>query len=292
LKAFKKGDILMKNMLERIITEKDILKELQHPFLVRLRYSFQGHKKIYMAMDLCQGGDMANYLFKNKKLDEESAKFYAAEVILALQYIHEELDIIHRDIKPENIMFGSDGHLKLTDFGLAKSAHRTFSLCGTPEYVAPEIISGGGYGSEVDWWSLGCLLFEMVAGGSPFYKPHRSQLPLEILHAQPTIPDTFSPDLKDLILNLLAKDPKVRLGANGAQEIKAHSFFNNIDWDKMLKKENTPPFIPVLSGPEDVSYFHKTYDCVSSKGSPTGKQDRLKSSQTFQGITYLEDPFG
>jgi len=184
LKTFKKGDILMKNMMQRVLTEKDILKELKHPFLVRLRYSFQGNKKVYMVMDFCQGGDLASYLQRHKKLDESATRFYAAEVILALQYIHEELEIIHRDIKPENVMFSADGHIKLTDFGLAKSTQKTYSLCGTPEYVAPEIILGGGYGTEVDWWSLGCLLYQMVAGCTPFSKSTLSQLPLDILHVR------------------------------------------------------------------------------------------------------------
>jgi len=291
LKCFKKEDILMKNMLSRVFSEKDILKELKHPFLVRLRYSFQGTKKVYMAMDFCQGGDFAMHLRDRKKISEEDARFYASELVLGIQYLHEKLDVIHRDIKPENIMFGSDGHIKLTDFGLAKATQKAFSLCGTPEYVAPEIIIGDGYGKEVDWWTLGCFLYEVVVGKSPFYSDRRENMPMDIVEKTPEFPNTMSRELKDLILKLLAKEPERRLGHKGAEEVKSHSFFKGIHWEDVLKKRLRPPFVPTLTSQKDVRYFRDVADCSETPGeSHNNENERTKkgNSTDFTAFSYVE----
>lgn len=164
-----------------LIAEKRVLQISRHPFVVRLRYSFQSETTLYLVMDFCSGGELFTQLRKRGKFTEQMSRFYAAEVLLALEYLHDKLGIIYRDLKPENILLDTKGHVKLTDFGLSKENKRTNSFCGTPEYLAPEILLGQGHDSAVDWWSFGCLIYELLAGLPPFSSRNKTQLYYDIL---------------------------------------------------------------------------------------------------------------
>jgi len=242
LKAMKKKDLVQKNFLQSFLNEKKIMKELEHPYVVNLRFSFQSETKAYLVTDYCSGGDLSHWIKKKGRFDENIVRFYAAEIILALQYLHEKLNIIHRDIKPENILITYDGHIKITDFGLSKTCVNTVTLCGTPDYLAPEVILGRPYGPVIDYWSLGCLMFRMLTGHSTFGIGRRKdKLIQSILKDDVKIPEEFSAELKDLLIGLLSKDPRTRLGYRGAEEIKKHAFFKDIDWQAISRKETLSP---------------------------------------------------
>jgi len=259
LKTLKKEEVLSRGHIENALTEKNILQKADHPFVIRLRYSFQTESILYFVMDYCPGGELFMQLKKRGRFNEDTVQFYAAEVVLALQYLHDTLNIIYRDLKPENILLDSSGHIKITDFGLSKSSERANSFCGTPEYLAPEILLGKGHNRSVDWWSLGCLIYEMSAGYPPFSNKVRDQLYRDILKKQVTMPNYFSESVKDLLSKLLVRDPNQRLGAKGAEEIKAHPFFQNINWDDLKNLKIKPPIIPTLTRPDDLRNFDKEY---------------------------------
>jgi len=244
LKTLKKADVLKKNHINSVKIEKEVLQKADHPFIVKLKYSFQDHTTLYFVMEYCPGGELFKHLRRKGKFDEDSVRFYAAEVILAVQYLHENLNVIYRDLKPENVLLDVNGHIKLTDFGLSKEGEKTYSFCGTPEYLAPEILAGKGHGKEVDWWTLGCLMYEMACGYPPFSDKVKTKMYNNIAQNKYTMPMFLSEGLRDLIQKLLVKDPTKRLGANGAQEIMNHEFFKKIDWDEVETMQTKPPIIP------------------------------------------------
>jgi protein kinase A len=199
-----------------------------------------------------------------KKFPENQAKFYAAQVVLALEYIH-KLGMVYRDIKPENILLDYKGFVKITDFGFCKVLKdRTYTLCGTPEYLAPEIVQNKGYGQSVDWWSFGVLIYEMAAGYSPFSKGNPDQMEMmeRIVAGKFKVPSAFTSDLKDLVQGILQTDLSKRLGnlKNGVADIKNHDWFKSITWDEIYTLKANPPYIPNVSGPGDYSQFDKFDD--------------------------------
>lgn len=200
-----------------------------------------------------------------KTFEESLARFYAAQVALAIEYIH-KMDLIYRDLKPENIMIDYKGFIKVTDFGFCKRIKdRTYTLCGTPEYIAPEIVQNKGYGKSIDWWSFGILIYEMSAGYSPFAvgNPEQMQLMERIVAGKYKIPSIFSADLKHLVQNLLQHDLSKRYGnlKNGAEDIKAHAWFKPINWISLYNQKVEPPFVPKVSGPGDYTQFDE-YDDI------------------------------
>ena len=235
-----------------IMSERDILsQDMSHPFLVKLKCAFQSESKLYIVMQFVNGGEIFFHLQKEIKFTELRAKFYAAEIVSAFEFLHSK-DIVYRDLKPENILLDAAGHVVLVDFGLAKALLKstcTQTFCGTPEYLAPEVILNKQYGKDIDWWCLGSVLYEMLTGLPPFYSKSRTEIFDKVLYDQPSFSaanSSVSPEGRDLICKLLKKNPANRLGYGyrGAEDVKKHPFFEGIDWSKLYNKKYQPPFIP------------------------------------------------
>ncbi|CAI7786359.1 unnamed protein product, partial [Closterium sp. NIES-54] len=224
--------------------------EVRHPFLVPLRWALQSETRLFLILDFMPGGELFFHLKRERRFKDDRARLYAAELLLALGHLH-SLGVIYRDLKPENILLDAQGHVRIADFGLAKehiadnSSASTF--CGTPEYLAPEVLGGKGHGRAVDWWSLGILLFEMVVGVPPFYDRNVNIMYNKIVNAPLVFPITVTNFyLRDLISKLLVREPSLRLGAGptDAAEIMRHEFFRGMDWDRLYAREVPPPFVP------------------------------------------------
>jgi len=227
--------------------------------------AFQSKDKLYFVLDYCAGGELFFHLGKLGTFPEARACIYTAEIVLAISYVH-DLDIIYRDLKPENVLLDARGHIRLTDFGLSKegissSSTGAYSFCGTPEYLAPEILNRQGHGRAVDWWSLGALLYEMLTGLPPFYCRDREKLFEKIRKSELTYPRYLSPRAVSLLRGLLMRDPKRRLGSGptDAEEIKSHPFFADVDWEKLAGGEIPPPWDPQLHSSMDTSQFDKEF---------------------------------
>ncbi|TFK92216.1 Pkinase-domain-containing protein [Polyporus arcularius HHB13444] len=262
MKVLSKREIIEKKEVAHTIGERKILqRSLECPFLVGLKFSFQTETDLYLVTDFKSGGELFWHLQKETRFSEERARFYVAELILALEHLH-KYDIVYRDLKPENILLDATGHVALCDFGLSKpdlrSDELTNTFCGTTEYLAPEVLlDEHGYSKLVDFWSLGVLLFEMCCGWSPFYAEDTQQMYKNICFGKIKFPKgVINEDGKQFVKGLLNRNPKHRLGAQrDAAELKEHPFFKTIDWDALYKKQVTPPFKPVVESDESVANF-------------------------------------
>jgi len=261
MKILGKEMLMKQNMISYTKSEKQILQQIDHPFIVHLRYAFQTDTKLYLVLDFLSGGELFFHLSKEVKFDVDRARFYTAELVLAIGHLHSK-DIIYRDLKPENVVLDHEGHVQVTDFGLAKkdisNNTPTHTFCGTPEYLAPEIIKGKGHAKPVDWWSLGILLYEMLVGLPPFYSENMNEMYELILKAPLKFPSFVPDDAISLLNGLLERDESKRLGSSDKDylEIKEHEFFKDIDWDKLYQRKITPPFIPEAeSNDDDAKYF-------------------------------------
>lgn len=265
LKILKKSEILRLKQVEHVKAEKSILMMICHPFIVNMYSSWQDSTSVYMVMEYVIGGELFTQLRKVGRFSNSTARFYAAEIVLALEHLHDQ-DIVYRDLKPENLLIDHDGHMKITDFGFAKIVKgRTWTLCGTPEYLAPEIIQSKGHGKPVDWWALGIMLFEMIAGYPPFYHENPFGIYQKILWGKVEYPaKVFDPAAKDLVKKLLAPDITKRLGClkNGIKDIKKHKFFKTIDWDIAANRKLKPPMVPVFKSALDTSNFDEYPESV------------------------------
>ena len=264
MKILNKNQIKLKHQEEHTKTERDLMVKINSPFIVNIKFAFQDDSQLYIVSDFMQGGDMFYHLHFNKQFDEERAKFYIIELILGLEFLHQN-NMIYRDLKPENILMDSKGHLKISDFGLSKilesPEEKAYTLCGTPQYLAPEILKNKGYDKTVDWWSLGCFLYEMLTGYLPFYIPKGNKINPKIYEEPLRFPPNVNPDAINLICQLLNVNPKKRLGygEEDASKIKSHPYFEGIDWEKYLNKEIEPPFVPELNDEMDLKYFDKMF---------------------------------
>ncbi|KDR83366.1 hypothetical protein GALMADRAFT_55345 [Galerina marginata CBS 339.88] len=262
MKVLSKKEIVAKKEVAHTIGERKILqRSLESPFLVGLKFSFQTDTDLYLVTDFKSGGELFWHLQKETRFPEERAKFYIAELILALEHLH-KYNIVYRDLKPENILLDATGHVALCDFGLSKADLRadelTTTFCGTTEYLAPEILlDEQGYSKIVDFWSLGVLLFEMCCGWSPFYAEDTQQMYKNICFGKIRFPKgVICDDGKQFVKGLLNRNPKHRLGAHrDAAELKEHPFFKNIDWVGLSLKQLTPPFKPVVESDESTNNF-------------------------------------
>lgn len=258
VKVLKKQQVVKMKQVEHTNDERRMLKLVEHPFLIRMWGTFQDLRNLFMIMDYIEGGELFSLLRKSQRFPNPVAKFYAAEVVLALEYLHSH-DIIYRDLKPENILLDRNGHIKITDFGFAKEVLTvTWTLCGTPDYIAPEVITTKPYNKSVDWWSLGVLIFEMLAGFTPFYDTTPMKTYEKILSGKVHFPNFFHPDVVDLLLRLITADLSSRLGnlVNGPADIRNHYWFSEVVWEKLLTKDiETPYEPPITAGVGDSSLF-------------------------------------
>jgi serine/threonine protein kinase len=264
VKILSKSAIVKKQQVEHTRTERRVLASISHPFVVCLHYAFQTREKLYFVLDYCPGGDLFFHLSRCGCFPEPMAKFYTAEIILALIHLHEQ-GIVYRDLKPENIMLDVDGHVKLADFGLAKEGitsqlDGTYTMCGTPEYLPPEILNRGGHGTAVDWWNLGMVLYEMLTGRPPWYTQDRHELFNRLRNAELEFPEGLSIDAMDLIRGLLIRDPSKRLGAMDPREITYHPFFGDIDWNLLYHRQVHPFYRPCqYTDPIDAANFEEEF---------------------------------
>jgi serine/threonine protein kinase len=322
IKVLRKADMIRKNAVESILAERNILISVRNPFVVRFFYSFTCRENLYLVMEYLNGGDLYSLLRNLGCLDEEMARVYIAEVVLALEYLH-TLHVVHRDLKPDNLLIAHDGHIKLTDFGLSKvglinstddlsgpAVSGTMllgededSLCateqsdqrerrqkrsavGTPDYLAPEILLGTGHAETADWWSVGIILFELLTGIPPFNAEHPQTIFDNILNRKipwPDVPEEMSYEAMDLIDKLLTEDPNQRLGAKGAAEVKRHPFFKDINWDTLQRQKAA--FVPTSDGALDTSYFTSRYMWNSSEGN-------AYSANNFEDISDCDSSSG
>merc|ERR1719397_1078334 len=262
LKILAIHDVIRLKQVEHVKNEKNILKEINHPFLVDLAWNYKDKSFLYMLFPYVCGGELFSYLRSAGRFNSSTAFFYTAEIVSALDYLH-SLSIVYRDLKPENLLLDQDGHLKITDFGFAKRiTDRTWTLCGTPEYLAPEIIQSKGHNKAVDWWALGILVYEMLAGYPPFYAENPLGIYEKILAGKVEWPKCIENVAKDLIRKLLVIDRTKRIGnlKNGADDIKNHKWFKGLDWEEVYQRKLKPPFVPKVRSAGDTSNFQEYSD--------------------------------
>lgn len=292
MKVLRKDVIAAKGQIEHTKSERDILFEVRHPYIVRLRYAFQSDDKLYLVTDYYNGGTLFYHLRKSRQFSEERGRFYAAELLLALEHLHKN-NIIYRDLKLENVLMDHQGHLALTDFGLSKqnidATGGATTFCGTAEYIAPELLRGQKYGAAVDWWSFGILLFEMMHGRTPFYDKNRKLMFYRIINTEPSFPSTFSPEAVDCIRGLLKVNEHERLGSGprGAEDVKTTSFFRVLDFNALFRREIVPPFLPEVVNEFDTKYVPKAYLQAEAKDSI----DETKPSHKKKDANPVFDQF-
>ena len=252
MKVLRKERIMGQNLLKYAIAERNVLSLSNHPFIVKLNFAFQTSSKLFLILEYCCNGDLANHLLYEKRFSESRAKFYICEVLLALENLHQR-DIIFRDLKPDNVVLDEQGHCKLTDFGLSKEGvtenQSASSFCGSIAYLAPEMLKKQGHGKAVDWYLLGVLLYEMLVGITPFFTNRKEDIFHNIEFEELKIPEFIKEDTASLLRGLLQKDPWKRLGGSNrdAEEIKEHPYFKDVNWDDVYNKRITPPPINVFT---------------------------------------------
>ncbi|CAK4090760.1 unnamed protein product [Aphanomyces euteiches] len=264
MKVMQKAQVVAYKQQINILNEKNILARCNHPFILKLFQTFKDDECLYLLMEFVQGGELFAYLHNSDRpsgrLPNDHARFYASHVLLALEYLHDR-SIVYRDLKPENLLIDQEGYIKVVDFGFAKVClDRTYTLCGTPEYLAPELVLGKGHNKSVDYWAYGVLIYEMTIGCSPFVGVNPSdqiQICRNIVKEPLRFPSWISPSCKDLVTKLLDRDVSKRMGCNhgGTHAIRTHPWFQGLEWDKIIKKREPAPWLPTLSNPLDASKF-------------------------------------
>ena len=277
MKILKKNDIIKQKQVDHVYSEFNILSGLKHPFIVQLiGYNFEDPKYIYFIMEYIQGGELFSLLRSKGSFPVSQTKFYIAHIITIFEYLHSK-NIVYRDLKPENILINKNGYLKLTDFGFAKilENEKTYTLCGTPEYLAPEIILNKGHGKAVDWWTLGILLYEMLVGIDPFSDDDPMKTYQKILKGKINFPKTINKDAKSLIKHLLTQDTTKRFGClkNGVKDILNHRFFEGFDWKNFVYLSMPAPYKPEIKSDDDTSNFEKYPESDTESPSVDKKND-------------------
>mmetsp|Transcript_1842 Transcript_1842/g.3311 ORF Transcript_1842/g.3311 Transcript_1842/m.3311 type:complete len:1155 (+) Transcript_1842:438-3902(+) len=306
IKVLKKQHVVKRRQVVHTKTERSVLGLVDHPFVVKLHYAFQTGDKLHFVLDFCSGGELFFHLGRAGRFSENLGRFYAAEIALALGHLHKK-GVVYRDLKPENILLDSEGHIKLADFGLSKEGivsgiKGTHSFCGTPEYLAPEVLNRKGHGTSVDWWSLGALLYEMLTGLPPWYSQDRQKMFACIRSSDLRFPDFVSSLAQLILTDFLERDVTKRLGSvRDVDDVKEHPFFQFMDWDKLYRREIPSPFVPRLNSQTDTANFDTQFtrlpinsiDASSFVGSPRNphmlSSSVMSESQThFDNFTYAE----
>ncbi|XP_076338832.1 microtubule-associated serine/threonine-protein kinase 2-like isoform X1 [Tachypleus tridentatus] len=305
MKKINKQNLVLRNQVEQVFAERDIMSFTDNPFVVGMFCTFETKKHLCMVMEYVEGGDCATLLKNMGPLPVDMARFYFAETVLAVEYLH-SYGIVHRDLKPENLLITAMGHIKLTDFGLSKIglmnlATNLYEGCldrdtklfndkqvfGTPEYIAPEVILRRGYGKPVDWWSMGIILYEFLVGCVPFFGETPEKLFAHVINDEVEWPGdedwTVPEDAKDLITQLLCQHPIDRLGAGGAHEVKEHPFFIGMDWESLLRQK--AEFVPQLDHEEDTSYFDTRADRYNHDMEESEEMDDTDDSSLFSSFS-------
>ncbi|TPX15907.1 uncharacterized protein E0L32_000241 [Thyridium curvatum] len=292
LKTIRKAHIISRSEVAHTLAERSVLAQINNPFIVPLKFSFQSPEKLYFVLAFVNGGELFHHLQKEQRFDVNRSRFYTAELLCALECLH-GFNVIYRDLKPENILLDYQGHIALCDFGLCKldmkDEDRTNTFCGTPEYLAPELLLGKGYNKTVDWWTLGVLLYEMLTGLPPFYDENTNEMYRKILSEPLHFPsqDIVPPAAKDLLTKLLNRNPAERLGANGSAEIKTHPFFHAIDWRKLLQRKYEPTFKPSVADALDTDNFDPEFTSEAPQDSFVDGPVLSQTMQNqFQGFSY------
>ncbi|EKM75000.1 hypothetical protein AGABI1DRAFT_116625 [Agaricus bisporus var. burnettii JB137-S8] len=292
LKTIRKAHIAQRpGEITHILAERTVLALVNNPFIVPLKFSFQTPDKLYLVMSFVNGGELFYHLQREGKFDQDRTRFYAAELLCALEHLH-GFNVVYRDLKPENILLDYTGHIALCDFGLCKlnmsETEKTNTFCGTPEYIAPELLESQGYTKTVDWWTLGVLLYEMMTGLPPFYDENVNTMYQRILTDPLHFPSDMSQEAKSVMVGLLQRDPSKRLGANGGEEIKRHPFFARyIDWNRLLARKIQPPFKPSVESVLDVANFDTDFTSEEPQDSVVTDSALSETVQDqFRGFTY------
>jgi len=281
--------------IEHTISKKNILSKVNHPFLMKLFYAFQTEDKLYLALEFVNGGELYHHLQLNGSFAPERTRFYSAEIVLALGYLHSN-GIIYRDLKPENVLIDGDGHVKVTDFGLSKEGlvgnTKTTTFCGTPEYLAPEVLLGNEYSFAVDYWSLGTLMYEMLTGLPAFYDKDVQKMYRYKMKADIEMPDEMEESAKDIILRFLDKNSDTRL--QNLEEIKAHPYFSTINWEALYNKTLEVPYVPNVKSKDSTNMIDREFtrleiDKELKKGSLVETDFPNFYFTTENGFIYKED---
>uniref|UniRef100_A0A3B4A0L7 Uncharacterized protein n=1 Tax=Periophthalmus magnuspinnatus TaxID=409849 RepID=A0A3B4A0L7_9GOBI len=298
IKALKKGDIVARDEVESLMCEKRIFETVNlshHPFLVNLFACFQTPEHVCFVMEYTAGGDLMMHIHTDV-FTEPRAVFYTACVVLGLQFLHDH-KIVYRDLKLDNLLLGTDGYVKIADFGLCKEGmgfgDRTSTFCGTPEFLAPEVLTDTSYTRAVDWWGLGVLIYEMLVGESPFPGDDEEEVFDSIVNDEVRYPRFLSTEAIGIMRRLLRRNPERRLGSGekDAEEVKKQPFFRNMDWDALLHKKVPPPFVPTIGGKEDVSNFDEEFTTEAPTLTPPREPRALsrRDQESFREFDYVSD---
>lgn len=290
IKTIHKKRLVTNNKVYTVIAERNILVKAKHPFIVELFYAFQSDTKFYLVLEYAPGGELFSHVRQSPRLPIEEVRLYIAEIALALDYLH-SIGVVYRDLKTENILLGSDGHVKLTDFGLSKdisTLESTTTFCGTLEYIAPEIIRRENYDFMVDWWSLGVLTFELLYGSTPFFSRNRARLFQAITLQDVKYPSSAKSVEIDFISGLLTKEPKKRATF---QSLKNHPFWDGMNFEEVLAKKIQPAYIPTINDPEAVNNFDQDFTQEPAQDSLLSP---VAGNPDFPGFSYtnigVQDP--
>lgn len=293
IKILKKSVIIAKDEVTHTLTENRVLQTTRHPFLTQLRYSFQTADRLCFVMEYVNGGELFVHLSKVRVFSEDRTRFYGAEIISALGYLHEH-NIVYRDLKLENLLLDKDGHIKIADFGLCKEemfyGASTKTFCGTPEYLAPEVLEDNDYGRAVDWWGTGVVMYEMMCGRLPFYNRDHEILFELILMEDIRFPKTLSENAKTLLGGFLMKDPKKRLGGSeeDVRDIMRHPFFESINWQDLVDKKLTPPWKPDVKSEADTKYIPDEFLHETLALTPPSSSGANLASIDEEDLPYFE----
>ncbi|ODM97918.1 RAC serine/threonine-protein kinase [Orchesella cincta] len=298
VKILRKEVIIKKEEVDHTLTENRVLQTTNHPFLISLKCSFQTNDRLCFVTEYVNGGELFFHLSKEKAFSEDRTRFYGAEIISAIGYLHQN-GIIYRDLKLENLLLDKDGHIKIADFGLCKEdityGRTTRTFCGTPEYLAPEVLEDTDYGLAVDWWGVGVVMYEMMVGRLPFYNRDHDRLFELIVMQEVRFPHSLSLEAKDLLSGLLRKNPRERIGGgpNDVNEVMHHIFFSCINWEDLVQRKIAPPFRPQVTSDTDTRYFDIVFTTESVELTPPDSDEHLSSIPEgndidFEGFSYRD----